>query len=58
VIVHPKDGRVDLLIHVDQFEPWTPTLRHHSRRTGRDINQEYQRIKRALVNVGSRQASV
>lgn len=54
MIVHPKDGRVELHIHVDQYEPWTPALRHHSRRIGEDINQEYQRIKRKTeVHVGS-----
>jgi len=57
VIVHPKNGRVELHIHVDKLEPWSPSFRHHSRRTGEDINREYHNIVRALSHVGSRQAS-
>jgi len=57
VIVHPKEGCVCIHIHVDKDEPWTPSLRHHSRKMGKDINQEYLNIKRAVVDVGSRQAS-
>jgi len=57
VIVNPKKSRVDIHIHVDKDETWTPAFYHHSRKTGKDINQEYQNIKRAAVGVSSRQAS-
>jgi len=56
VIVYPRNGRVDIAIHVNKYEPWTPALRHHSRHGGKDINRECQNIIRAL-NVSSRQAS-
>jgi len=48
IILHPKNGRVDISMHVDKLTPWSPSFKHHSRQVGKDIEQEYRSIMRSL----------
>lgn len=48
IILHPKNGRVDVSIHVDKLTSWSPSFKHHSRQIGKDIAQEYRNIMRSL----------